>query len=200
MILLPRLIHIDIIIDFLNRVSSTGTILLMNAVETIATVSSPSSPSPSPSPFIIIDTIATRSPFHNVVYRSDGQVWRHQRKTASHLFTSRNLRDHMFMVLKDNLAPLCSVLSEAQNTGEFVDLQKIFHNYTLDSFCEIAYGIKVGTTSAVFSFEGKDSEDDAGKAVGNLGDGYGCRSVLGDGDGDGDGDAGKTEISADALL
>lgn len=68
------------------------------------------------------------------------QQWKSGRKVASHLFSTKVLAGHMEAVFLRNGRLLVSKLDNAK-PGQEINMQDLFFRYTMDSFCEIAYGI-----------------------------------------------------------
>lgn len=68
------------------------------------------------------------------------QKWKSGRKVASHLFSTKVLAGHMEAVFLKNGRLLLDRLDKVEK-GKAVDMQDLFFRYTMDSFCEIAYGI-----------------------------------------------------------
>lgn len=82
--------------------------------------------------------------FGRGLFNVDGVEWKKQRKLASHIFTSRNLKDNMSLVFHENTKTVMSTLSEYAQSGQQFDIQQLFFTYTLDSFAEIAFGSPLG--------------------------------------------------------
>ncbi|KAI9139569.1 cytochrome P450 [Paraphysoderma sedebokerense] len=78
------------------------------------------------------------------IFNSDGDAWRVQRKVASHIFNVKNFREFMGVVFEEHIDTLCSILGDAADTGSIVDIHDLFFRLTLDSFCEIGFGTKLG--------------------------------------------------------
>jgi len=74
------------------------------------------------------------------IFAVDGQEWREKRKTASHMFSEKVLREDMTAMFHRHGATLLSVLAECARAGQVVDLQDMFFRFTLDSIAEIAFG------------------------------------------------------------
>lgn len=53
----------------------------------------------------------------------DGDKWRHQRKLASHEFSTRVLRDFSTIVFRKNAVKLVSHISKAATVKEVINLQ-----------------------------------------------------------------------------
>lgn len=84
------------------------------------------------------------------IFNVDGALWRMHRKTASRVFSREMLREHMLPVFLEHCELMSKRLRAAAASGEVVDFQDLFRRFTLDSICEIAFGVRVG------GLEGKD--------------------------------------------
>src|ERR1700730_13062605 len=80
----------------------------------------------------------------NGIFAVDGEEWRFHRKIASHVFTSRNIKNDMTAVFVKNAGLMCDKLNSCAETGEVFDMQDLYHKYTLESFGEIAFGEQPG--------------------------------------------------------
>lgn len=72
---------------------------------------------------------------------SDGERWHHQRKTAVKFFSARALRAFMTKSMHKNIGQVCDVLERSMESGELVDLNALFHAFTLQTFVEMGLGI-----------------------------------------------------------
>eukprot|EP00343_Euplotes_focardii_P011922 CAMPEP_0205830414 /NCGR_PEP_ID=MMETSP0206-20130828/40990_1 /ASSEMBLY_ACC=CAM_ASM_000279 /TAXON_ID=36767 /ORGANISM="Euplotes focardii, Strain TN1" /LENGTH=173 /DNA_ID=CAMNT_0053134047 /DNA_START=24 /DNA_END=542 /DNA_ORIENTATION=+ len=61
--------------------------------------------------------------FGKGIFGSNGEQWRVQRKSASHMFTQRNMRGFMADVFAEHCDQLVALLDSHAETGEAVDLQ-----------------------------------------------------------------------------
>lgn len=61
--------------------------------------------------------------FGDGIFAVDGDKWRHQRKLASHEFSTKVLRDFSTAVFRTHAAKLASKISEASMAREMMDLQ-----------------------------------------------------------------------------
>ncbi|SAL94932.1 hypothetical protein [Absidia glauca] len=78
------------------------------------------------------------------IFNADGEVWRYQRKTASHIFNIKNFRDNFTTVSLRNLKSMSTdVIDVAAQTKLPLDLHSAIHKYTLDSFLEFSFGISL---------------------------------------------------------
>ncbi|KAL4158332.1 hypothetical protein PRNP1_004110 [Phytophthora ramorum] len=74
----------------------------------------------------------------------DGHKWARQRKTASNLFSLRELRESMATVVQDNVLTLNGIFQHAMGRGESLDLFQLLNRFTFEVIAEIAFGIKFG--------------------------------------------------------
>ncbi|XP_017243980.1 cytochrome P450 704C1 [Daucus carota subsp. sativus] len=81
------------------------------------------------------------------IFAVDGDKWRHQRKLASHEFSTRVLRDFSTIVFRKNAAKLVSHISKAANGKEVINLQDLFMKSTLDSIFKVGFGVDLDTLS-----------------------------------------------------
>ncbi|XP_012483958.1 cytochrome P450 94B3 [Gossypium raimondii] len=76
------------------------------------------------------------------IFNVDGELWRMQRKLASHVFSTSFLREFMMSTLKDevenNLLPLLESLAE---TSEVVDLQELLKRLAFNMICKVSLGV-----------------------------------------------------------
>ncbi len=78
------------------------------------------------------------------IFNSDGQAWQKQRKIASHMFTSRRLKEDMSAVCSKNAKSVIARIKRHAADQRPLDIQDLFFRYTLESFAEIAFGETVG--------------------------------------------------------
>lgn len=79
------------------------------------------------------------------IFAVDGDLWRAQRKTGSHMFSVNSFRHHMAEVFNRNGNKVMALLDAAAASGEVVDMQDIFFRFTLDSVGEISFGSSIGS-------------------------------------------------------
>ncbi|KAI3913151.1 hypothetical protein MKW98_007167 [Papaver atlanticum] len=79
------------------------------------------------------------------IFNADGEMWRQQRKTASHEFASRNLRNFSTIVFRDCALTLSGILHRASFHNKEIDMQELLLRMNLDSICKIGYGVEIGT-------------------------------------------------------
>ena len=76
------------------------------------------------------------------IFNVDGNLWKLQRKLASHEFTSRSLREFGFECAERELEErLVPILSQASRDGTVVDLQDLFLRFSFDHICQLGFGV-----------------------------------------------------------
>lgn len=80
----------------------------------------------------------------NGIFGLDGAAWRHQRKTASHLFSHSMMREIMERAIIDDTHVLVQRLQEACDATITVDLKYLMDALTTDVFTRIGFGIRLG--------------------------------------------------------
>ncbi|KAJ3211742.1 hypothetical protein HDU67_004324 [Dinochytrium kinnereticum] len=76
----------------------------------------------------------------NGIFAADGDQWRWQRKVSSHIFTGKNFREVVATVFAEDIDNLVKYLRGQAKNHSKVDLHRLFHAFTLDSFGKIALG------------------------------------------------------------
>ncbi len=80
----------------------------------------------------------------NGIFASDGKQWKLHRKVASRMFSRALLRTGTEMALR-NCKEVTRYIDEKIEKGESFDLAKLFFNFTMDTFVEIAFGKNLGS-------------------------------------------------------
>ncbi|KAK7286652.1 hypothetical protein RJT34_21801 [Clitoria ternatea] len=74
------------------------------------------------------------------IFNSDGELWKVQRKTASHEFNTKSLRnfvmDNVTVEIQTRLIP---ILSDASDTNRVLDLQDLLERFAFDNVCKLAF-------------------------------------------------------------
>ncbi|KAE8884944.1 hypothetical protein PF005_g10994 [Phytophthora fragariae] len=70
----------------------------------------------------------------------DGHKWKQQRKTASHLFTNRMMRDVMSKEVRDKCIKLRDLLDHCAQQGKTVSMKSLISKFTSDVFTKIGFG------------------------------------------------------------
>jgi len=73
------------------------------------------------------------------IFAADGEVWRKQRKMASHIFSVGNFRTHVQKTVQNDLDILMRLADDAQRKGATVNLPDVFFRFTLDTFATMAF-------------------------------------------------------------
>ncbi|RCV35033.1 hypothetical protein SETIT_7G206500v2 [Setaria italica] len=82
------------------------------------------------------------------IFNVDGAKWRHQRKVASHEFSTRVLRDYSSAVFGDTAAELAGIVAAAaRGAGERLDISDLLMRSTLDSIFKVGFGVSLGVLS-----------------------------------------------------
>lgn len=78
------------------------------------------------------------------IFAVDYAKWVHQRKTASHLFTMRALRESMTATVQSHALVLHKMFQRSADQQSSIDLFKLFNRFTIEAFAEIGFGIHMG--------------------------------------------------------
>jgi len=78
------------------------------------------------------------------IFNADGHEWYTQRKTASHMFTAKLFKDHIWVVVQRNAKKLSHIL-EAVPADKPVDVFNLMNRFTLDTIGEIGFGKCIGS-------------------------------------------------------
>ncbi|CAA7398396.1 unnamed protein product [Spirodela intermedia] len=91
------------------------------------------------------------------IFNSDGELWKHQRKTASFEFNTRSLR--MFVVENVQQEITKRLLPRLRRaTGAAVDLQDVLERFAFDNVCQVAFN----EDPACLAADGEDPTDGDG--------------------------------------
>ncbi|KAI8642442.1 cytochrome P450 [Parasitella parasitica] len=96
---------------------------------------------------------ATGDLFGHGIFNANGEQWKYQRKTASHIFNIKNFRDLFTEVFVKELDKMCKdVLGKAVALNQVVDFHDTMFKFTLDSFILLGFGVQLnalGSTEKV---------------------------------------------------
>ncbi|CAO3649321.1 unnamed protein product [Cunninghamella echinulata] len=82
------------------------------------------------------------------IFNANGEIWKYQRKTASHIFNVKNFRDHFTEVFLDHIHYITDkMLDVAATNGTTVDFHDIMFRFTLDSFVKLSFGVDLHALS-----------------------------------------------------
>ncbi|KAK6275648.1 hypothetical protein POUND7_005357 [Theobroma cacao] len=96
--------------------------------------------------------VILRDLFGDGIFAVDGEKWRHQRKLASHEFSTKVLREYSTAVFQDNAAKLVSKVSIMGAARHAMDLQDMFMKSTLDSIFKVGFGVELNALSGSDEF------------------------------------------------
>ena len=81
--------------------------------------------------------------FGGGIFNADGHSWYTQRKVASNIFNVKNFREFFATTFQTEAILMLKILEQAAKDEQVIDLCDLFHRYTLDSFTQIAFGVKL---------------------------------------------------------
>jgi len=87
------------------------------------------------------------------IFLVNGEQWKSKRKMASNLFHHRNLKSYISIFLKNsvkfvNIVNRIRENNEEDYANKGIDFQGYFMRYTLDSFCEIGFGVNINSLNS----------------------------------------------------
>ena len=74
------------------------------------------------------------------IFTSDGTRWRTHRKVATQMFSKKLLKQGTKVATRQAKC-LCDKVADYAKKGQAFDLQRLFYNFTMDTFCSIAFGV-----------------------------------------------------------
>ncbi|SPO22063.1 related to Cytochrome P450 [Ustilago trichophora] len=77
------------------------------------------------------------------IFVADGEVWKKQRKMASHIFSVGNFRTHVQNTIQRDLGNLNKLFQDASKKNVEVDLPDLFFRFTLSSFSLMAFSADI---------------------------------------------------------
>jgi len=82
------------------------------------------------------------------IFVADGHVWKHARKTASHIFSAGQFKNYVQVVVHEELDKVVSLLNDSTSAktsaSPVIVLPELFFRYTLNSFSRMAFGADIG--------------------------------------------------------
>jgi cytochrome P450 len=101
------------------------------------------------------------------IFAADGAKWAHQRKTVSALLSKRALRDSMTAVIQQRAESLYAVLAVRTGVTDapLVDLSKLLSRFTMETFAEIGFGIRMDCLHADMEHPFQAAFDRAQRAI-----------------------------------
>ena len=77
------------------------------------------------------------------IFVADGEIWRKQRKMASHIFSVGNFRTHVQKTIQGDLAVLNKLFRNASESQTEINLPDLFFRFTLSSFALMAFSADI---------------------------------------------------------
>nr|XP_034590968.1 cytochrome P450 704C1-like isoform X3 [Setaria viridis] len=105
--------------------------------------------------------------FGDGIFAADGEKWRHQRKLASHEFSTKVLREFSSVVFRTNARKLADKISSAATSGTIINMQELLMKTTMDSIFKVGFGFELNTLSGTdeSSIQFSDAFDEANSLV-----------------------------------
>ncbi|KAL5722171.1 hypothetical protein ACHQM5_005722 [Ranunculus cassubicifolius] len=76
------------------------------------------------------------------IFNVDGDLWKVQRKVASHEFSTRSLRNFVMENVKAELQTrLIPLLSNASKSNKIIDVQDLLERFAFDNVCTVAFNV-----------------------------------------------------------
>lgn len=122
----------------IDRIGATRTIVTANPdnVEYILKTNFTNFPKGKPFTEILGDFLGFG------IFNVDGELWRMQRKLASHEFTANSMREFIIHTLKHEVENrLMPVLETLASTSQVVDLQELLRRLGFNMICKVSLGI-----------------------------------------------------------
>ncbi|XP_062178420.1 cytochrome P450 704C1-like [Phragmites australis] len=85
--------------------------------------------------------------FGDGIFATDGEKWRHQRKLASHVFSTKVLREFSSVVFRTNATKLADKISSAAANRTTINMQELLMKTTMDSIFKVGFGFELNTLS-----------------------------------------------------
>ncbi|XP_050384746.1 cytochrome P450 94B3 [Argentina anserina] len=77
------------------------------------------------------------------IFNVDGELWRTQRKLASHEFSTKSLREHFMNSLEEEVEKgLLPLMESLAMKGEVVDLQELLRRFAFNVICKVFLGVE----------------------------------------------------------
>eukprot|EP00928_Gymnodinium_smaydae_P095038 TRINITY_DN8100_c0_g2_i1.p1 TRINITY_DN8100_c0_g2~~TRINITY_DN8100_c0_g2_i1.p1 ORF type:complete len:510 (-),score=61.81 TRINITY_DN8100_c0_g2_i1:43-1533(-) len=90
---------------------------------------------------------AFRKPFTQLlgdgIFNVDGQLWYHQRKVSSKMFTKKQFEGHIFEVVSSNTLKIHDTLKK--NAGKVFCMFDLMNRFTLDTIGEVGFSKSIGS-------------------------------------------------------
>ncbi|CAO3598708.1 unnamed protein product [Absidia cylindrospora] len=100
--------------------------------------------------------------FGNGIFNANGDEWKYQRKTASHVFNVKNFRDQFTDVFIEEIHYMMdNIWDKAAETQTSVDFHEIMFKFTLDSFILLGFGVHLNALGTKGNVPFAESFDEA---------------------------------------
>jgi cytochrome P450 len=73
------------------------------------------------------------------IFVADGDIWKRQRKIASHIFSVVNFKSCVQETIQKDVNTMVSLMEDASRLNAEVDLPDLFFRFALSSFCQMAF-------------------------------------------------------------
>ncbi|KAI9260881.1 cytochrome P450 [Helicostylum pulchrum] len=84
--------------------------------------------------------------FGDGIFNTDGESWRLQRRTSSQIFHVKNFQTAFTRVFIDHADVICDqIFDPAVENSQVLDFHNLMLRYTMDTFVEIAFGVKLNS-------------------------------------------------------
>ncbi|ORZ13523.1 cytochrome P450 [Absidia repens] len=84
--------------------------------------------------------------FGHGIFNANGEEWKFQRKTASHVFNVKNFRDQFTDVFMEEMQYMSThVLDKAAEQNRVIDFHDLMYKFTLDSFILLGFGVHLNS-------------------------------------------------------
>jgi cytochrome P450 len=83
--------------------------------------------------------------FGNAMFVTDGAPWWYHRRTASHLFSLRLIKEMMADVVREELAVFVDVLNKYAARGKPISIERELSHFTMDVISKIGFGVELHT-------------------------------------------------------
>ncbi|ORX47795.1 cytochrome P450 [Hesseltinella vesiculosa] len=89
---------------------------------------------------------AMDSLFGHGIFNANGEEWKYQRKTASHVFNVKNFRDQFTEVFMGYMNFISdNILEKAIEGNRVIDFHALMYKYTLDAFVKLGFGTELNS-------------------------------------------------------
>ncbi|KAF7727314.1 hypothetical protein EC973_007831 [Apophysomyces ossiformis] len=87
--------------------------------------------------------------FGDGIFNANGEEWKYQRKTASHIFNVKNFRDQFTDVFIQEIGYMKDkILDKAVDNNTVIDFHDLMYKFTLDSFIMIGFGVQLNALAS----------------------------------------------------